>query len=78
MAEALLLKPDRRFVEEVVSAGGGDLKKCFQCATCSVACPISPENKPFPRKEMIAAGWGLKDKLMGDADIWLCQNCGDC
>lgn len=78
MADKYLIEPDVGFVKELQSLGGDTLKKCFQCATCSVACPIAPENKPFPRKEMIAASWGLKDRLVGNADIWLCHNCGDC
>ncbi|HUV49913.1 MAG TPA: quinone-interacting membrane-bound oxidoreductase complex subunit QmoC [Anaerolineae bacterium] len=78
MSERYLVEPNIEFVKEVVGLGGDTLKKCFQCATCSVVCPIAPENKPFPRKEMIAASWGLKDKLIGSMDIWLCHNCGDC
>jgi len=78
MAEAIMLDPDVGFIKEIATLGGGDLKKCYQCATCSVVCPISPENKPFPRKEMIAASWGLKDKILASQDIWLCHNCGDC
>lgn len=78
MAETYFVEPDVGFINELTRLGAGDLKKCFQCATCSVACPISPENKPFPRKEMIAASWGLKDRLVSNADIWLCHNCGDC
>lgn len=78
MAEAYVVAPDLQFINDVQKLGGGDLKKCYQCATCSVACPISPDNHPFPRKEMIATSWGLKDKLIGDSDIWLCHNCGDC
>ncbi|CAN2045773.1 quinone-modifying oxidoreductase, subunit QmoC [Candidatus Magnetomoraceae bacterium gMMP-1] len=74
----MLLEPDLKFIKEIESMGGDTLKKCFQCATCSVACPISPDNKPFPRKEMIAASWGLKDKLVNNLDVWLCHNCGDC
>jgi len=78
MADAYMLEPDVGFITELSTLGGQDLKKCFQCATCSVACPISPDDGPFPRKEMIAASWGLKDRLIGNGDIWLCHNCGDC
>jgi quinone-modifying oxidoreductase subunit QmoC len=78
MTERLVVEPDLDFIKQVGILGGEDLKKCYQCATCSVVCPISPENRPFPRKEMIAASWGLKDKLVKSADPWLCHNCGDC
>ncbi|MBC8433819.1 MAG: quinone-interacting membrane-bound oxidoreductase complex subunit QmoC [Desulfobacterales bacterium] len=78
MTDKYLIEPDVGFVKEIIGLGGDTLKKCFQCATCSVVCPISPDTKPFPRKEMIAASWGLKDRLVGNPDIWLCHYCGDC
>ncbi len=78
MAEKYLAQPDLDFIKEVRERGGESLNKCYQCATCSVVCPIAPEQSPFPRKEMIASSWGLKDKLIANADIWLCHECGDC
>jgi quinone-modifying oxidoreductase subunit QmoC len=78
MADSYLVKPDVEFVKQLKAMGGDTLKKCYQCATCSVVCPISPDEKPFPRKEMIAAQWGLKDRLVGNMDVWLCHQCNDC
>jgi len=78
MPDAYRVKPDRAFLHRILDEGGEDLKKCFQCATCSVVCELSNGPKPFPRKEMIWSQWGLKDRLVADPDIWLCYQCNDC
>jgi len=75
---ATLVEPDLDFVRELKAAGGDTLKKCFQCATCSVVCELAPEQKPYPRKEMIYSQWGLKDRLVNSVDVWLCHYCNDC
>ncbi len=78
MADALMVQPDQEFIREVMLSSGRDMKKCFQCATCSSVCSLSTAARPFPRRQMLEAQWGMGDRLMGDPAIWLCHDCGDC
>ena len=55
MANGQLIEPNLEFIRDIKTAGGDTLKSCYQCATCSVVCNLSPEDKPFPRKEMLMA-----------------------
>lgn len=70
--------PDKDFIKKLSKSSNAPLKQCMQCGTCSAICNLSPDNKPFPRKEMIWSAWGLKDKLFGNPDVWLCHQCGEC
>ena len=72
------IKPDLGFKRAILGLGAGDLSACYQCGTCSVVCPISSPDDPFPRKEMIWVQWGLRDRALGSSSIWLCHQCGTC
>jgi quinone-modifying oxidoreductase, subunit QmoC len=74
----LNINPDIKFKKDLKRISKSSLNECMQCGTCSVVCSLAPDERPFPRKEMIWAGWGMKDKLIGNTDIWLCHQCGDC
>jgi ferredoxin len=78
MGNPILVEPDTELIRDVMEAGGGDLKKCFQCATCASTCSLSPEEGTFPRRQMLLAQWGMKKELLKDPAPWLCFYCGEC
>jgi len=72
------IQPDIQFIKQIRKDSGMDLSQCMQCGACTSVCALAEPSLPFPRKEMIWAAWGLKDKLFNDPGIWLCHQCGDC
>ena len=75
---AAVAQSDLGFKREILGLDARDLTACYQCGTCSVVCPISTADNPFPRKEMIWVQWGLKERALGNASIWLCHQCAAC
>jgi quinone-modifying oxidoreductase subunit QmoC len=76
--ERVAISGDLEFVEKLLGSGAAELKLCYQCSTCTVVCPITPDESPFPRKEMVYAQFGMKEKLVSSLDSWLCMHCNDC
>ena len=62
---------------------GTTLAYCYQCATCSGACPVAQvtEGKYNPRRLILDALLGLKEKIFGKENafnIWGCTVCDTC
>ncbi len=74
----LEVHPDIQFIEDLQEATGSQLTTCMQCGACTAACSLSEGENVFPRKQMIMAAWGMKDRLMADPNVWTCHQCGDC
>ena len=75
---ATLIQPDLGWKRQILGLDAHDLSVCYQCGTCTAVCPISTADNPFPRKEMVWVQWGLKDRALGNASIWMCHQCGTC
>ena len=78
MPETSVIQPDLEFKSQILGRGAHDLTACYQCGTCSIVCPISTPENPFPRKEMVWVQWGLKDLALSNSSIWACHDCAIC
>ncbi|MEW6615207.1 MAG: 4Fe-4S dicluster domain-containing protein [Thermodesulfobacteriota bacterium] len=55
-----------------------DIKKCYQCSTCSASCPVLKYDPDFnPRVLIIKALFGSEDTLKSK-EFWKCLSCDRC
>jgi heterodisulfide reductase subunit C2 len=66
------------FKQAVIDAGAESLAICFQCGTCTGACP-SGRRTPYRVRQLVRRSlMGLKDELLADDTIWMCSTCYEC
>ena len=75
---------DFEFRKQILENSIGDtLAYCYQCATCSGACPVAQvtQGRYNPRRLILDALLGLKEKIFGIDNafsIWGCTVCDTC
>ncbi len=76
----VVTKLDPRFKDEVSKVPGGqNIKRCFQCGTCNVGCPVREiEEKYNPRKIIRMAILGMRERVLSSDFVWLCSACYTC
>jgi ferredoxin len=70
------IDPDLR--REVARFGAEDVEQCINCGNCTAVCSLSEGDTLFPRRTIRYLQLGLKDKLLGSVEPWLCYYCGEC
>jgi ferredoxin len=65
-------------LDDLQAFGLRDADKCFHCSNCTVTCPLSTPDNPFPRKMVRYLQLGLEDRILQAPEPWLCYYCGDC
>ena len=69
---------DPDFKQEIMDAGAESVALCFQCGTCTGACP-SGRRTPYRIRQVVRkAVMGLKEEVIADDTIWMCATCYEC
>ncbi len=70
---------DPGFADEIAAMPGAEeLLHCFQCGTCSAACPLCIYMEHTPRKIMALTRAGFRKEVLTSNTIWLCASCYAC
>ena len=69
---------DPNLLYDLKAYGAVGLEKCTSCGNCTAICSMTSAEDRFPRHMIRLAQLGMRDKLLGNKEIWLCFNCGNC
>lgn len=58
--------------------GGGKIKKCIQCGTCTGSCPVSYMMDITPREVIALFRAGDIESILNSRTIWICASCYGC
>lgn len=72
------VRVDPSVTAELKDFGGETAVKCFNCGNCTAVCSLTNQDTVFPRRYIRYIQLGLKEKMQGSLDPWLCYYCGDC
>ena len=73
-----LTDPAGDFLAEVSRLSGQKVGLCFQCQKCSSGCPVAEYADLHPSQLLRVIQFGLRDRALGSAFIWLCSSCETC
>ncbi len=65
-------------IRKIKEISGEDVGMCFQCGTCTAACPNTNEVDLLPRQLIRCAQLGLKDDVLQAKTPWICASCLSC
>lgn len=68
----------KEFIERLENLSGQNIQQCFQCGTCSGACPMIEAMDLHPREVMRKAQFGLENELGNSKTCWVCASCHNC
>jgi heterodisulfide reductase subunit C len=69
---------DTAFTQQVKRVSGENFDRCYQCFTCTLGCPVSPEMDYHPDQIIRMVQLGLKERVLNSSAIWLCLGCETC
>jgi heterodisulfide reductase subunit C len=63
----------------VAEEGGAHLKKCFQCSSCTLTCPVADAGFDLnPRQVIRQVLVGMRKEVLESSAIWQCVGCYEC